>query len=503
MSAQARHQVIYRAGPTLSRFHQSTSHIRGVRGPRGSGKSTGMCAEILMRAHQQAPSTEDGLRHSRWAVIRNTYVELRDTTLKTWMDWFGTVGELNQQTMVFIARFKDIELEVLFRALDRPKDIKKLLSLELTGAWFNEAREIPKSLVDAMDDSVGRYPSMREGGCTWNGIIMDTNSPDSDHWWYRLAEEECPEGWEFFDQPGGLIEVDGEFFPNPLAENIDNLIPNYYMTRKSGKSLDHIRVFYCNQYGFVIEGRPVIPEYRDAVHCSREDITPIKALPIHVGIDWGLTPAAVFEQKLANGRWVAIDELCAEHMGAKNFGALFSAYINERFQGFQFVSPLIADPAGMAEAQTDEQTVFQIFNAALRDANCSLRAAPASTNDPTIRHGALGAALSRIIDGRPGYMVSPRCKTLRKGLAGGYAYKRVEVAGEERFHDKPIKNRYSHPVEAAEYGLLGAGEGVALVHGTKRSKEPGVTVMDFNPFSYERDEPTLVIDFNAFTGEAR
>ncbi len=38
----------------------------------------------------------------------------------------------------------DMDLEVLLVALDRPRDIAKLLSMELTGAWVNEAREVPK-----------------------------------------------------------------------------------------------------------------------------------------------------------------------------------------------------------------------------------------------------------------------------------------------------------------------------------------------------------------------
>ena len=48
---------------------------------------------------------------------------------------------------------------------------------------------------------------------------------------------------------------------------------------------------------------------------------------------------------------------------------------------------------------------------------------------------------------------------IRKGLAGGFCFKRVKVAGDERYHDQPDKNQYSHPVEALEYAMLGAGEG--------------------------------------------
>ena len=89
---------------------------------------------------------------------------------------------------------------------------------------------------------------------------------------------------------------------------------------------------------------------------------------------------------------------------------------------------------------------------------------PIKGNDPTIRREALAGPLSRLIDGKPGLLVSPRAKTIRKGLAGGFFYKRIQVAGDERYKDKPFKNKYSHPVEAAEYGLVGAGEGKAIIY---------------------------------------
>ena len=99
--------------------------------------------------------------------------------------------------------------------------MKKLLSLELTGIWVNEAREIPKSIIDACTMRVGRYPSMKDGGPTWYGVICDTNAPEEDHWWAIMAgdsivpehisREEAlmlvkPDNWAFWNQPGGMIE---------------------------------------------------------------------------------------------------------------------------------------------------------------------------------------------------------------------------------------------------------------------------------------------------------
>lgn len=458
--------IRYVAPPTLKKFHRSPAFYRGVMGPVGSGKSTGCCFEVFRRASEQEPSPADGVRKSRFVIVRNTYRELEDTTVKTWLDWFpeNIFGKFNKQGMTQTLKYADVQCEILFRALDRPDDVKKLLSLELTGAWVNEAREVPKSIIDTLGDRVGRYPSKRDGGCTWSGVIMDTNPPDDDHWWFKLAEEQSGEltTWAFFRQPGGLIESGGKYQVNDDAENIENLPSNYYMDRVEGKKTDHIRVYYCAQYGFVKDGKPVISEYVDAVHCSVEPLTPMKGIPIRVGIDWGLTPAAIFGQRLPSGRWIWLEELVTEHMGAKRFGEQFALFVNDKFPGFTFDVPW-GDPAGNAESQADESTPFQMFNHALKLAGVKLSAMPAPSNDPSLRHGALGACLSRMIDGKPGLIISPTLKVTRKGLAGGYCYKRVQVSGDERFHDKPEKNKYSHPVEAGEYMLIGAGEGQALV----------------------------------------
>ena len=458
----------YNATPTLSKFHRCNDFYRITLGPVGSGKSTASCAEIIRRAQQQSADKRK-IRKSRFAVIRGTYRELEDTTIKTWQDWFppqhfGDIRTTGMSQKIYkpLPDGTTMDCEILFRALEKPQDIKKLLSLELTGAWINEIREVPKGIVDAIGDRVGRYPSIKDGGCTWRGVFGDTNMPDDDHWIYRLAEKERPEGWGFFKQPGGLIEQGGAFIPNPKAENIAHLEPGYYMTRVAGKSKDYIRVYYCAQYGFVRDGKPVFPEYVDAVHCSHKMLQPhLEHGPIWTGVDFGLTPAAVMGQQVSLGRWIWFDELVTEDMGAVRFSELLRSKILQDYPsflkanggpGFRF----IGDPAGAARADTDEKTPFQILEAA------GIPAVPAPTNDAMIRREAVASCLSRLIDGKPGLMLSPKCAITRKGLAGGYCYKRIQVAGDERYQDKPNKNRFSHPCEAGEYLLLGAGEGYRI-----------------------------------------
>ena len=451
-----------KAPPTIARFMKSRALYRGLMGPVGSGKSSACCMELMQRALAQAPGP-DGVRRARMAVVRNTYRELKDTTLRTWLSWFPektfgpfSLTDLCHSVNLPRADGSSVELEVLFRALDRPQDVKKLLSLELTGAWINEAREMPLSIVEALGDRVERYPAGRDGGATWAGVIMDTNPPDSDHWWYRLAEETRPKGWTFFRQPGGLLEQCGEFCPNPAAENLEHLPPRFYLRRMNGKTPAHVRVYYCAEYGFVQDGLPVYQEFSDARNVAAAELGPVDGLPLYVGLDFGLTPAAVLGQRLPTGRWHFLDELVSTDMGMVRFAGLLGQLLQDHYGGLAV--EIWGDPAGMARAQTDERTPFDILRAQ------GLAARPAPSNDPLLRREAVAAALARDVDGLPGLVLSPRCATLRKGMAGAWHYRRLQVAGEARFVDTPDKNRFSHVCEAAQYLLLGAGEGRRLLH---------------------------------------
>lgn len=500
-----RYVINYSPSPTLTRFHLSPAFYRGILGPVGSGKSSGMCTEILKRAQEQAPNRR-GKRRTKWAIVRNTYGQLKDTTIQTWLDWFPehAFGRFHNTDYEHRIRIGEFEVDVLFRALDRPDHVANLLSLELTGAWINEAREIPYSIIKATGDRVGRFPSKKDEGCTWRGVMMDTNPPDSDHWWPIIADRDTstPQGrelissieqserlmrqegllapdqlmMEFLRQPGGLLETgldkDGQpiFVPNPGAENLENLERGYYISRMAGASVQHIRVYYCAQYGFSFDGKPIIHEYREQSHCAGEKISPIKGIPIQWGVDWGLTPACIFGQRYANGRIVWLDELVTEDMGAERFAHLFVQYVNERFAGHTFAHGT-ADPAGEQRSQTDELTPFQIFNNVLEKARMPMRVFPAPTNDFIIRREAIAHPLTRLIDGHPGLLVSPNLTVTRKGLAGGYCYKKMRVSGDDRFHEKPDKNKYSHPVEAGGYLNLGIGEGVSLVRGEQEPED--------------------------------
>ena len=443
----------YAAHPTLSQFHRDDSYVRGVRGPFGSGKSTAMCWEIMMRAMAQRRGN-DRIRHSRWAVIRNTYRELADTTLKTWLGQFpdGACGDLNKNDMAYRVRQGDLDLEVLFRALDRPQDIKKLLSLDITGTWVNEAREIPKEIIDALGGRVGRFPAVEDGGCSWRGIIMDTNPPNDDHWWYRLAEEERPQGWKFWAQPPALVRGKDCWLPNLAAENIKFLDGgyNYYYRQIAGKTEEWIKVYVLGEYGTMQAGKPVYTEYNDTLHCAKDPLEPYVSIPLQLSWDFGLTPAVIFSQLSPRGQLRVLDELCAEDMGIKQFiRDAVRPHIAAKFPGYQLRS--VGDPAGAQRAQSNESTCMEELAAA------GLPTLPARTNAFLARREAVAGFLTRMSDGQPGFLLSPTCQRLRRGFLGGYHYRRIQVSG-ERYTDEPEKNLYSHPHDALQYAALEADQ---------------------------------------------
>jgi hypothetical protein len=220
-------RIRYAPPPTVARFMASRALYRGLMGPVGSGKSSACSVELMAKALAQAPDAR-GQRRTRFAVVRNTYRELKDTTLKTWLSWFpedefGPFGltDMAHRLDLGLADGTRLRAEVLFRALDKPQDVKKLLSLELTGAWVNEARELPLSLVEALGDRVERFPSAREGGCSWAGVILDTNPPDTDHWWHRL-ETYGVDVRLMREQPLPQVDLD----PEQLKEVLVNLVLN-------------------------------------------------------------------------------------------------------------------------------------------------------------------------------------------------------------------------------------------------------------------------------------
>jgi hypothetical protein len=550
--------INYVASPTGARFHTSNKVVRGFLGPVGNGKSVCCINEMHRLAVLQEPNC-DGIRKTKWVIVRNTHEQLETTTFQTFVQWIPpevcstTVKPMRGNMQYPLADGSRVEAKFIFLALDRPDDVRKLLSLEVTGVFMNEARELPYAVVKGARERIGRYPSQIDGytdvyqngkliydapkqldsegkvmlekdgtpsykPCTRKALLMDTNPPEDDHWWYQLAEEGCLRTnksaeakravagiFDFVRGPAPFLKDGNEYINNPLAENI-KFLPNgykYYRDMLAGNSEDHINVMIMGNYGTIKDGKPVYPQYNDRLHCPEKPLGIIEDLPIGLGWDGGLTPTCIIGQQTARGQLRVIAELVSEDMGVRQFARdVVKPFLQKNFYGIKVAFSYI-DPAGKGRGEAEAKSAMGILNDdyvdydingdiignedgdIIKPLNMGFETEPAPTNDPTKRIDAVNSYLIKLVDGEPGYLVSRKCPMIRKGKIGGYQYKRMQVSGEEKFKDKPSKNKFSHPADAEQYMALGfAGGYVVDSHDDYDDDYDNFNIDDVNVMGY-------------------
>jgi hypothetical protein len=449
--------------PTIRRFNESEKFFRLLMGAFGSGKSSGCVAEIIDRGCRQEPGP-DGVRRTKWAVIRNTYKQLIDTTQQTFFYWlptdlFGSYNITNHRYLINKIPMEDgtkVEIDVIFRALDKEDDVRNLLSLELTGAWFNEVREISRFIVNHTEGRVARYP--KDVPITWTGVIADTNPPDQYSWIYKFFEETVPkdvnhEGladrYEIFKQPSGRSDQAENLLG--LGNGSRETGRKYYTNLAIGKDPEFIKVYCDGEYGLTRDGKPVYRNYMDSIHCAKEEIEAVKGIPIIAGYDFGHTPACVLAQFLSDGRFNVLREFWSEDSGIKKFvSEMVKPYLLAKYRGFEIVST--GDRSGIKRNDTDERNCF------LELKNLGYPATPSYTNAPLTRINAVDIFLTKIIGGKPAFQLSPSCEMLRRGFISEYKY-HIFKGITDRVDEKPLKNEFSHVADALQYAALLADTG--------------------------------------------
>lgn len=432
-------------------------------GPVGSGKTTGLFFKLAYMASLQAKGP-DGIRRTRAVVVRNTAPQLNDTTLVSWNYWFkdGQAGKWHSTIKTFVLRFGDVECEVLFRPLDTPDDVARVLSLEVTFAIIDEFVQIPKAIVDALSARLGRFPAEKDGGATNWGMWGSSNPDTEDNWWFgHLHDAKIVRQFDAFESHqvkfGREMQVAADLIRNetyfkqpsalgPDVENLDNLPggKDYYTSVCKGKSDEWIKQFVECEWGFSIAGKPVIGSFKPALHIAKSPLRYNPGLPLVAGFDPGLAGSAlVFGQQDLHSRLLVLGELVQGNMGSERIIAeRLKPYMKRFFPESELI--VAPDPAANNRGQRDEVAVIQPF----KD---KYKVVIESNNRLPLRVDAIDHFCTYLTDVGPALLVDERmCPNVCRALKGGWRFamdtKKDQIKGVD-----PEKNQWSHVGDATGY----------------------------------------------------
>lgn len=472
-------------GPIAQAFMQSDARVQAIMGPLGSGKTRTVFVKALLLAAAQPPSPIDRRRYFKLCVVRDTYRRLWDTTIPSWFkvipqetaSWSGGFGDpAHCKITMKLPDDSEIEMHLDFIAIGDQAIEDAMRGYEPTGFYLNEADLLEEDVFTYARSRVGRYPDMAHGGPRWYGLILDFNAPDTENWIYnRIVTQADGKDIAFFRQPSAL---------SPLAENIQNLPPRYYDELSINQPQWWLRRFVLNEFGFSRHGKPIYPEWVDSQHVAPTPLVAVRALPLVIGLDAGLTPAAVICQHMPNGQWRVYEELESEMgTGAMRFGERLAQVLRDHYPDWRTIN-VWADPSattGDRDGGRGDEIWTEIVTA-----KTGVSVWPAPTNDLVPRWEAVRRPLTRWIDGEPGFKLSPSCGRLRAGFNAEYRFKRLQVRG-VRYEDRAEKNAASHVHDALQYALSGGGEDAEIGDRKNYAMSPDQLPREslkWDPFNY-------------------
>jgi len=485
--------------PTLREMLLDKTDVRLVEGPVESGKTVG-CIGALYKAICEMPRCLDGIRRSRWLIVRPTYAELETTVRKDWVDWFdqelyGQMSETEpyKQTM----RFLDVEADIWMMSFAdaSEKSVKRLKSTQFTGAWVNECQFSSLRLITEIIDRTGRFP--KRADCPeydrrkW--AVLDNNAPFTrDHWLLYMRGDtpipsdmppdqamayKKPVNWKFFMQPPAVFEKKDSggnltgYELNPRAENLQNMGDNPY-SNLGGKARDQIDRDYRNIATADRSGIPRYPDFSRDAHVSEAALTPYEGAVVQIGIDPGGSPGFTIGQSV-DGRLYVYNSEEMPNTETLDLARRIKQILAERFPFHRDVGiSVTGDPAGGWGGLNTKKTTRDIFAAEGLPYDV-----PAQKDQPSLRMSTGREVMRQLVRGSPKLMVDGQnCRHLISALDGGMKMK------PDGGLDK--KSLYANCGESFEYFLWGAGEAKEILARPEGSRRAPIQTIPKNASAF-------------------
>jgi hypothetical protein len=393
---------------------------------------------------------------ARWAMIRDTWENLRDTTLKEFFRWFpdGIAGKFVKSTKTWTWTCEGMKGEIMWLGMDVEADAAKLQSRELAGFCIDEPA--PAATTGGVSEFIfdAAMTRLRQPGMKWYGAKLAENNPDEGHWTHRRFVEPGYRGYGDIKLPP--MQTRGfSFFQTTRPENLKNLPDGYYETmgkryEEAGR-LDLKTRFADGDFGFQQPGEPVTPEFNKSIHV-KSSIAVLDS-PIMCCWDFGLNPTCIITQISPMSNWMILEAYVGEEIGTLELiQDVITGRIEDRFKGLSISH--YGDPQGKQRDQSSsEQTAVKVIKQELGG-----RWYPGPREWPA-RRDAIRRCLGLLRNGVGLVQIDEKkAKAVWHALRGGWHYQKHNTGIVSQQARKDI---HSHPGDALSYGaalLFPAGE---------------------------------------------
>lgn len=418
MQAQTKVVIPYQPKDKQSKFHLSDKKYRLYIGAWRAGKSFAGCMEALKQSML--------FKGNIGLIGRKDFSDLRDTTLKTFLDICPPEIIKSYNKTEHHVIFKN-DSEIYFRDL---KERASLGSLELGWFYIDEAEEVGEDVYLYLKGRLSSPKTKRQ--CGW----LTSNPPNEDHWLYRHFQlKETP---------------DSELIHASTYENRSNL-PEGYIEGLETMPESWRKKYLMGEWGFTPDGKPFHQGFIESIH--KKQLEYLTAKPIYRAWDYGFHhPAVSFHQIDAKGRWCVLAELMGTDVTIEKFGNQVKVFSRDRFPNAKFSDIDYGDPAGEQKSDKSEKTSVEI----LATMGIFVYSKPSTYRE---RQEIISRKLNRIEDG---IVVDASCKTIIDGFNGGYHYPEKKAGQQFSPHLMEVPFRdgyYEHLMNTVEYFAVNMFQG--------------------------------------------
>lgn len=423
-AGQQKHHIQFRANPTQKSFIESQARADLFACRMGEGKSAALAWAIWYHTKHNPGA--------KWAVIRDTWENLRETTQAEFFKWFppGIFGEYKTSTKKFEwDPASGLTGEVQFLGMDDPADAAKLQSRDLGGIAMDEPAPAAESGgIDELIFDIG-ISRLRQPGMNWYAVKLAENNPDETHWTYRRFVDPGTPGFQWWQTE------------NP--ENLGNLPEGYYekIAETWAHRPDLKRRFLEGKFGFQQIGKAVTPEWDISLHLQ-SGLEPVPGVELALGWDGGLNPTCVITQVTPLGYWLILEAHVGDNIGMYELiEDVIKPRLAQRYQGFDWRH--IGDPTlGNREQSSSMNSAARVITRELGGPFIEGPITEAERLEPL-------RAVMRKVNGGTGLIQVDKewAKPVWHALRGGWHY-HIDREGNV---GNIVKDMHSHPGDATSY----------------------------------------------------